>query len=186
MRLRIEFKSDIRPFRIPYNYNHILSAIIYRRIADPDLASELHSANSFKFFTFSQLNIPRRKSFENFLLSEDGKFYCFISSPNIELIKNLVEGFIEKPEIDFLRRKIHVDYVEFLEPPKIKRNMKFKTISPIIIKTVKEDKGVLKQWNLNPNDIRFYENMQKNLIRKYKEFYGDYDGDEYLKVVPLP
>ncbi|BDH79124.1 hypothetical protein MTTB_05030 [Methanothermobacter tenebrarum] len=110
--------------------------------------------------------------------------FTFSYHPNIELIKNLVEGFIEKPEIDFLRRKIHVDYFEFLEPPKIKRNMKFKTISPIIIKTVKEDKGVLKQWNLNPNDIRFYENMQKNLIREYKEFYGDYDGDEYLKVVP--
>jgi len=64
--------------------------------------------------------------------------FTFSYHPNIELIKNLVEGFIEKPEIDFLRRKIHVDYVEFLEPPKIKRNMKFKTISPIIIKTVKE------------------------------------------------
>ncbi|MGJ7028510.1 MULTISPECIES: CRISPR-associated endoribonuclease Cas6 [Methanothermobacter] len=174
----------MRPFKIPYNYNHVVSSIIYRRIADLDLASELHSRAGFKFFTFSQLSIPRRKAYKNFLVSEDGRFHLFISSPNHELIKNLVEGFIDKPEIDFLRRKVQVEYVEFLEPPEFRRNMKFRTLSPIIIKTVRKDNGELRQWDVNPNDLKFYENMQKNLVRKYREFYGDYDGDEYLKVVP--
>lgn len=184
LRIKIELKSDMRPFRIPYNYNHVLSAIIYRRIADLELASQLHGAEGFKFFTFSQISIPRRKAFKNFLLSEDGRFHFFISSPNTELIKSLVEGFIDRPEIDFLRRRVNVEYVEFLEPPEFRRNMKFRTLSPLIIKTVKEEDGVRKQWDVNPNDLKFYENLQRNLVRKYREFHGDYDGDEYLRVVP--
>ncbi|MDI9619141.1 CRISPR-associated endoribonuclease Cas6 [Methanothermobacter sp.] len=184
LRIKIELKSDKRPFKIPYNYNHVVSAIIYRRIADIDLASQLHGGKGFKFFTFSQLNIPRRKAFKNFLLSEDGRFYFFISSPNVELIKSLVEGFIDKPEIDFLRGRVNVEYVEFLKPPEFRRNMKFKTLSPIIVKTVKEEDGVLRQWDVNPNDLKFYENLQKNLVRKYSEFHGGYDGDEYLRVIP--
>ena len=34
------------------NNNHILSAIIYNKIADLNFANELHSSKSFKFFTF--------------------------------------------------------------------------------------------------------------------------------------
>jgi CRISPR-associated endoribonuclease Cas6 len=60
MRLKIYLKSE-KSLLIPFNYNHILSSIIYGKIADLELAKELHSSKTFKFFTFSQLNIKNRK-----------------------------------------------------------------------------------------------------------------------------
>ena len=41
-------------FKVPFNYNHIVSSIIYNKIADLNLAHELHTSNSFKFFNFSK------------------------------------------------------------------------------------------------------------------------------------
>lgn len=51
MRLEIILKGK-NNFKVPFNYNHILSAIIYNKIADLNFANELHSSKSFKFFTF--------------------------------------------------------------------------------------------------------------------------------------
>ena len=55
MRLKINLSSTKANYLIPFNYNHILSAIIYRKIADLDLAAKLHFSKDFKFFTFSQI-----------------------------------------------------------------------------------------------------------------------------------
>ena len=42
MRLEIILKGK-NNFKVPFNYNHILSAIIYNKIADLNFANELHS-----------------------------------------------------------------------------------------------------------------------------------------------
>ncbi|MEN4028868.1 MAG: hypothetical protein PQ963_04215 [Methanobacterium sp.] len=52
MRLKISLSSKTGNYLIPYNYNHILSAIIYRKIADLDLASKLYFLRDFKFLIF--------------------------------------------------------------------------------------------------------------------------------------
>lgn len=52
MRLKISLASKNSNYMIPYNYNHILSAISYRKIADLDLASKLHFSKDFKFLIF--------------------------------------------------------------------------------------------------------------------------------------
>ena len=73
MRLKINLKTK-NNFKVPFNYNHILSSIIYNKIADLDLAQELHTSNSFKFFNFSQINIKKRKIVEDGIIARDGKF----------------------------------------------------------------------------------------------------------------
>ena len=52
IRLRIVLKSKKGKLRIPFNYNHIISAIVYNKIYDLELAQKLHSSQSYKFFTF--------------------------------------------------------------------------------------------------------------------------------------
>ncbi len=54
-------------------------------------------------------------------------------------------------------------------------------MSPVVA-IIKRDDGKIR--DLNPGDLRFYTALQQNLIKKYNSFYGDYDGDEYVKVVP--
>lgn len=183
-RLKISLSSKGTNLKIPYNYNHIISAVIYNKIADLDLASQLHSSKDYKFFTFSQLFVSQRKNLSNYMISHDGKFNFFISSPNDYLIKSLVEGYLEVPEVIFMGKNLRVEQVELLKKPEIKKRMKMRTLSPLIARTQKEMDGKLKTWDLNPNDLKFYENLQNNLLKKYIKFHGDYDGDTYVKIVP--
>lgn len=187
MRLKISLTSNKSNYLIPYNYNHILSAIIYRKIADLDLAAKLHFSKDFKFFTFSQIYAPNWKRTNKGIISRDGKMEFYISSPNDELIKSLVEGHLENSEVDFKRDKLLVEQIELLKKPDFHKNsecIKMKTMSPIMARIKREVNGKLKIWDLEPGDERFYEGIQKNLINKYTSFYGDYDGDRWVRIRP--
>ncbi|MCK9150528.1 CRISPR-associated endoribonuclease Cas6 [Methanobacterium alcaliphilum] len=184
MRLKISLSAPEKHLKIPYNYNHVLSAIVYNKIVDLDMAQELHESTNYKFFTFSQLFVSKRKNLKDFMISRNGKFSFFISSPNDELIKSMVEGYLDIPSVNFMGQNLLVEQVELLKMPEIKKRMKMKTLSPLIARVQKEVEGKLKIWDLNPNDLKFYENLQNNLLNKYNSFYDGYDGDNYVKIVP--
>lgn len=184
MRLKISLASSKSNYLIPYNYNHILSAIIYRKIADLDLAAKLHFSKDFKFFTFSQIYAPNWKRTNRGIISRDGKLEFYISSPNDDLIKSLVEGHLENSEVDFKGDKLLVEQIELLKSPVFSECMKMKTMSPVIARIKREIDGKLKIWDLGPGDERFYESIQKNIINKYISFYGDFDGDKWIRIKP--
>lgn len=184
MRLKINLTSKKRDYLIPYNYNHILSAILYRKIADLDLAAKLHFSKDYKFFTFSQIYFPQWKRTKRGIISRDGKLEFHVSSPNDELIKSLVEGHLENSDVDFKGDKLLVEQIELLKKPVFSDCMKMKTMSPVIARIKREINGKLKIWDLGPGDERFYESIQKNLINKYVKFYRDYDGDRWVKIRP--
>jgi CRISPR-associated endoribonuclease Cas6 len=60
--------------------------------------------------------------------------------------------------------------------------MAFKTISPIIARTKKEINGELKTRELTPTDQKFYENLEKNLVRKYNQFYDKEKKMDNIKI----
>ena len=184
MRLKINLSSTKANYLIPFNYNHILSAIIYRKIADLDLAAKLHFSKDFKFFTFSQIYFSDWKRIKQGIISKDGKFSFYISSPNDNLIKSLVEGHLENTEVDFKGTKLLVEQIELLKKPKFKEKMKMRTMSPVSASIKREIDGKLKIWDLGPGDERFYESVQKNLLNKYVSFYGDFDGSKWVRLRP--
>jgi CRISPR-associated endoribonuclease Cas6 len=170
MRLKMHLKSKKR-LLIPFNYNHVISSIIYKKIADFKLARELHSSKTFKFFTFSQLNIPQRKITKEGIITRNGTMNLEISSPNEHLIKSLIEGNLADLHINFKGKQLFVEKIELLPEPQIKKHISVKTISPIIIRTKKESDGKLKTWELTPADQKFYTAIENNLIKKYKQFH---------------
>ena len=176
MRLKINLKAK-NDFKVPFNYNHIISSIIYNKIEDLDLANELHSSNTFKFFNFSQLNIPQRKIVEKNIISKNGKISFFISSPNDLLIKSLVNGFVDDLEIQFKNEKLNVEKIEALRTPDFKEKSVFKTISPIIIRDVNEEN---KRIDLAPSD-KFFKGIENNLIKKYCAFNEIESTDKKIK-----
>lgn len=184
MRLKISLTSNNSNYLIPYNYNYILSAIIYRKIANLDLAAKLHFSKDFKFFTFSQIYFSKWKRNKQGFISLDGKLSFYISSPNEQLIKSLVEGHLENTEVSFKGNKLLVEQIELLKKPKFMKKMRMKTMSPISASIKREVDGKLKIWDLGPGDERFYEGVQKNLINKYVTFYGDYDDNKWIKIKP--
>lgn len=168
MRLEIILKGK-NNFKVPFNYNHILSAIIYNKIADLNFANELHSSKSFKFFTFSQIYIPKRRIVKDGIIAKNGVISFYISSPNDFLIKSLVDGFLEDLEISFQNQKLTIQKIEALKTPEFSSKSEFKTLAPIIVRTKKEIDGELKIWDLAPSD-KFFKSLENNLIKKYIKF----------------
>ena len=162
MRLKINLKAK-KNFKVPFSYNHIISSIIYNKIADLDFAQELHASNSFKFFNFSKLNIPKRKIESNGIISKDGRINFYLSSPNDLLIKNLVSGFVDDLEIKFKNDKLIVEKIEALRTPDFTEKSEFKTLSPINIRDINEEN---KRIDLAPSD-KFFKGIENNLIKKY-------------------
>lgn len=180
MRLKINIKAK-NNYKIPFNYHHILSSIIYNKIADLDLANELHDATSFKFFNFSQLNIPQRKIVKDGIIAKNGKLNFYLSSPNDLLIRSLVDGFVDDLEIKFKNEKLVVEKIEALKTPEFSEKSEFKTLSPINIRDSQEIDGKIKRVDLAPSD-KFFRGIETNLIKKYCIFNNFESTDKKIKV----
>lgn len=180
MRLKINLKAK-NNFKVFFNYNHIVSSIIYNKIIDLDLAHELHSSNTFKFFNFSQLNIPKRKMADDGIITKNGVINFYLSSPNDLLIKNLVNGFVDDLEVKFKDEKLTVTKIEALRTPNFNEKSEFKTLSPIIIRDTQEINGKLKRVDLAPSD-KFFKGIETNLVKKYCKFNELDSTDKEIKV----
>lgn len=180
MRLKINIKAK-NNYKVPFNYHHILSSIIYNKIADLDLANELHDSTSFKFFNFSQLNIPRRKIVKDGIIAKNGKLNFYLSSPNDLLIRSLVDGFVNDLEIKFKNEKLVVEKIEALKTPEFSEKSEFKTLSPINIRDMQEVDGKIKRRDLAPSD-KFFKGIENNLIKKYCIFNNIKSTDNQIKV----
>ena len=182
MRLKITLKSKKNRLKIPFNYNHIVSAIVYNKIYDLELAQKIHSSQSYKFFTFSNLHIYKFRLLKDGLLSQNGVIDFIISSPDDYLIKSLVEGFLEDLTVNFIGEELLVQKVELLAVPNFEEKVKVKTLSPVIVRTKKEVDGELKTWDLPPSKEQFYTNLENNLISKYKEFNKLEEADKKITI----
>lgn len=180
MRLKINLKAK-KNFKIPFNYNHILSAIIYNKIADMDLAQKLHDSNSFKFFNFSQINVPNRKIDKEGIHSLDGNIHFLLSSPDNNLLKSLVDGFVDDSEVKFLNESLHVEKIEALKTPNFATKSEFKTLSPIIIRLKEKNDGAIKVRDLAPSD-KFFKGIETNLVKKYLQFNGFMENNSQVKI----
>ena len=138
MRFKITLKSEGKNFFIPFNYNYLLSSIIYKNISDLDLASKLHSSKSFKFFTFSQIQVPNHRITKKGIISRDGFFNFIVSSPNDYLIKTMIQSYVDDTVVNFNGQSVNVNRIELLPLPLISDSMTFKTISPVLVRTKKE------------------------------------------------
>lgn len=181
MRLKIHLSSEKGKLHIPFNYNHIISAIIYNKIADLELAKKIHDSKSYKYFTFSQLKINNFKLLENGFLSKNGKISFIISSPNENLIKNLVNGFLDGLTVDFMNEKLTVEKIELLRELDSNNKLNVKTLSPVIARTKKEVDGKMKIWDLSPGD-HFFKNLENNLISKYLDYNNLEETDKKIKI----
>lgn len=158
---------------IPFNYNLALAGAVYGAVkrVNTELASQIHSSTECKHFTFSLLQVPERKISPEGIYVEDG-CYFLVSSPVREVIQSFVEGILESP-VRIGGVHFEVESVEVLGSPEFDGGCVFSTLSPIIVRTVKEENGKKRIVDLYPTDAKFYENLKGNLVRKYTRFYGE-------------
>ncbi len=183
MRAKLVLESN--EVLLPYNYNYHLSSAIYSAFenADPDLADYLHRSKEIKLYTFSRLLIQKRKVKEDGLLIE-GPVHLYISTGKELIMKAGIEGALSKGklrvgDVEFLIRSI-----EILEKPNFSKALdgyiEGKTLSPVNTTTKRMKDGELKSWDLYPDDIQFYENLRRNLLKKYEMIHGEKPEDRYF------
>ena len=170
MRVKISLKGK---GQIPFNYNLALAGVVYGNIkrTDTDLAYKIHSSTDYKYFTFSLLQIPKRKISPQGIYVEDGAHFL-VSSPMRDIVTCFVEGILERPSIRIGKITFDVEEVEVLKKPEFNGRALFSTVSPIIVRTAEEENGHLRILDLYPTDVKFYENLKENLINKYRKLYN--------------
>jgi CRISPR-associated endoribonuclease Cas6 len=163
---------------IPFNYNLALAGAVYGPIkrVDIDLASKIHSSTDYKYFTFSLLQIPDRKVSQQGIYVVNGCSFL-VSSPLRDIVTCFVEGLLENPEVRIGRVHFDVESVEVLKMPEFNGNVTFSTVSPIIVRTAQKEDGRLRIIDLYPTDVKFYENLKSNLLKKYKSLYNEERDD---------
>jgi len=184
MRAKISVKK-ISSGALPYDYQYALASVLYRKLAVGNirLANESHSHQNFKFYTFSNLMLENRKSSDEGLSFENA--YFILTSPDVEFIKSFTEGLLQEPQFNLHKENFVVTKIEILKQKEMKSPSIFKTLSPIFTKTLREINGELVEWDLYPKDGKFYENVHKNLIKRYTEYNGRGPENEHFEITDI-
>jgi|Deesub1362A_J573_1020465.scaffolds.fasta_scaffold00054_141 CRISPR-associated endoribonuclease Cas6 len=175
MRLRVTLDS-VGENILDLNYSYHLASLIYRSIerVDQSLSLFLHKPGVFKFFTFSKL-MPSKGRFrieEGRMIIDNGAHFFFSTMKN-EIAAKLVEGLLTKPEVKIGDAEFVVSEIKVLKEKDIGEREKFVTLSPINVTTAEDSgNGRLRIVDLYPNNPRFYDNLRRNLVKKYAAFYG--------------
>jgi len=191
MRSKITLRKTT-PAPIHYDYQYGIAAMLYARLAHANirLANEIHSHTGFKFYTFSNLIFDDRIPNRHGLNFEQAHFYH--SSPDPEFIRSFTEGLLQEPEF-YLRRtetgkeraSSLIDRIEILPKETIGEVCKFKAISPIYVKTQRLRDGCLRDFDLYPEEPKFYENLHVNLTARYEEYHGHGVDRDYFDVTSV-
>ncbi len=184
MNVRVRFSLLAQtPQILPINYNYYIASMIYRRIesVNPDLSFLLHKPNTIKFFTFSKLMARKREPFGDQIRIE-GRAYFDFTSPKKDIVISLVEGMLQEPNVKIANANFVLEEVKVLREKEICGKEIFSTLSPISVTTVKVEDGYRKIVDLYPNEPKFYENIRRNLTKKYRLLYGKEPDDTNLEI----
>lgn len=167
--------------KLPINYQYELSAFVYQTLqkGDNELASWLHEngfildGKQFKLFTFSNFVIPQYEiSGDRITVKSDtiSWYISFLPEVSTEVfIKGLFSGLNFKIGDNKSSVQFSVKNIELLPPPVFLQNMIFKTYSPICISRKNENNKI---DYINPSDSYAKGAILKNILNKYRAFYG--------------
>lgn len=197
MRIKLTLTPFERKCFIPINYQHPLSAAIYKILsaANAEYADFLHekgylstAGKPLKLFTFSYLSIPGVKRIKNMLgIFNFPKITLQISSPLIDdFIQNLVMGLFENQELAIGNRhtvgRFTIQTVESLPTPELVSPAKFKCLSPFVVSTMKERDGRLQTHYFRPDEPELSEALRKSLVRKFETVYHHPPQNDQLSI----
>lgn len=157
--------------------------MLYFKLASSDikLANEAHSHQGYKFYTFSNLLLTNRKP-EKSGLGFD-KAYLILSSPDNRFIKSFAEGLLQQPEFYLNgprgKAELIIERIEILKEISPGDDCWLKTLSPIYVKTLRKENDRLRETDLYPTEPKFYENLHKNLVERFTEFYNKIPNDHF-------
>lgn len=196
----MRFKITLERFRgekIPINYSYPLSAAIYRIIAkgDAEYAAFLHETGygkGFKFFTFSQLQVPFKIEGDRLILTgNEAVFQVAFHLP--QAMESFIRGLFQSEKIDVADKKSAVSFrvksVESLPDPLLQYkaneivDVQLAPQSPVVSGHYNNDKRMFDY--LSPDDKRFAENLIYNWRSKIAACYDEATASGALLMMEL-
>ncbi|EHR79717.1 CRISPR-associated protein Cas6 [Thermococcus litoralis DSM 5473] len=182
MRFLIRMGGENSEFKVPYNHQHYLQGLIYRRIqaVNPELSLNLHRPKVPKLFTYSLFMTEKRKTLrgERYFIGK-GKAFFYFSTPIAEIAEAFIGGLLQEPEVTLWNERFYVEEVKALAEPFSYSGRTYSTLSPIAVTTLKPELGRLKHYDLSPMEGEFYNNLRENLREKYVLLYGKAPPEDF-------
>lgn len=180
--------------QISYNYQYDIMKSIYYYIstADKILEKFLHDegyrvkeGHKYKLFNFA-LRFENANFNKDYISLTEKSIIKLIISGKKEIVKNILKGL-------FHIKKIKIDKKEFIlkdivEDKKISFTniMLYKCLNPVIESTKNDLSNIV---YLSPYESKYYENLAKNLMKKYRLIYEEdfkeqlfFDIDDAFKI----
>ncbi|NJD98373.1 CRISPR-associated endoribonuclease Cas6 [Thermococcus sp. LS1] len=184
MRVEIKFRPTKEGTILPFNYNYDVYAQLIEKMAivSPEIAREAEVSH-VDYFTFSRIMVRKRELIPDRgirVLSDDVSLY--VSSSSSELIKAVVEGFIDSPILQIGEAAFIAEDIKILKEPKIKDSALFSTLSPIMVRTVKLSSNRMKIWDLYPNEEAFFDKLRKVMLMRYSAIMGSMPEDRDFNI----
>ncbi|NJE43348.1 CRISPR-associated endoribonuclease Cas6 [Thermococcus sp. GR6] len=184
MRVEIKFRPTEEDTILPFNYNYDVYTQLIEKMAivSPEIAREAEVSH-VDYFTFSRMMVRKRELIPDRgirVLSDDVSLY--ISSSSSELIRAVVEGFIDSPILQIGDATFITEDIKILKEPKIKDSALFSTLSPIMVRTVKLSSNRMKIWDLYPNEEAFFDKLRKVMLMRYSAIMGSMPEDRDFSI----
>lgn len=204
MRFRLQLEVNKKAFGniLPINYQYEQSAAIYKILsrADAEYAAWLHengfmleNGKRFKLFTFSRFKIEHRrliKGTDRLQINSDMIEWQISFLPE-KSTQNFIQSVFMNQIFEIGDRKSVVRFtvrnIEVMPNPDYKDEMTFRTMSPICLKSVDQNKKV-KYLSLADENAKFI--LLNGLKDRYLSYFGKpisfIEEDCVLKVLDLP
>ncbi len=183
MRLKLTLRQERPVERIPHNYSYHLAATIYSTLSrsSDEYATMLHdrgyapegSRQKFKYFTFSNLQIPVRTIERGEIVSRSRLVTLFLASPKEEFLRHLILGLFADGPLRIGSALFGKECIETLPEPEWSEKMTFSMLSPLVVSAYRDPSaGLSTKEYLRYDDSRLPGILLQNLQAKYRGLYG--------------
>lgn len=191
MRLKLLLHSA-RAQSIPINYQYPLMIAIMKMLetASKDYASFIHNSGykgldgkNRKLFTFSKIFFSPRPDLlsRRLFLKPKTTGALILSSPMIDdFLKNFILGASQNRGIQIEKANFEIASIEQVQQPNFSNKMRFRTLSPIAITTVRLHNGKESTYYYRPLDNDLSHAVKKSLIGKYQSVFQKNPDDTNL------
>ncbi len=166
--MRIHIVFEFEELKLPFYYNYIIQGLIYENL-DKAIAQKLHEKGfefgkrSFRLFTFSRLVGKYKIDSKTKHIIFNQRAELFISSVETDMINSLVNNIIKKDKIKIGNNVCRLSFLEIVEPPNLRRPVKVKALSPIVVYSTLENRKVR---YYSPLESKWQFKILDNLKRK--------------------
>ena len=167
--------GDMRRTIIPVDYHYPMYSYVYKTIGEgnPALATEIHDMEGHKPYTFSEIVNPGHIiNGKNLQFHNDIGFFVFTSHRE-DVMEAFVTGALKYGYVEIKNKRFPITEIKILEEPKYRSKMIFKTLSPIVISASRDEIERGKKKELYPTDEEWYLFFNKNMKKKYFQFFGE-------------